>query len=135
MNPLLRRVLMILLPFVGIGFFVAAALVGGSNENAVLPEGVEALFPNENAKTLAQDRVGADLQFGWAANLTINGTPIPADQLDQDSGLNQVAFTPGKGKALEELQPNKNCVVVEFWRVLDGPSASNPTRSWCFNVV
>ena len=126
---------MLLLPFVGIGFIVVAALVGGSSGNAVLPEGIEALFPSENAKTLAQDRVGADLQFGWAANLTINGTPIPTDQLDQDSGLNQIAFTPAKGKVLESLRPDKNCVIVVFWRVLDGPSASDPSRSWCFNVV
>jgi hypothetical protein len=123
------------LPVVGIGFFVAATLIGSGGGGGPLPEGIEAVFPTENAKTVAQDRVGADLASGWTGRLFINGTEIPTAELDEDGGLNQLVFTPAKGKVLDALLPNRNCATVEYWRLADGETSANPAQSWCFNVV
>ncbi|MEZ5141745.1 MAG: hypothetical protein R2726_04390 [Acidimicrobiales bacterium] len=113
---------------------VAAFLLGGGSDSPAADDRVvEALIPGNNEKVLQQAEVGIDLQSGWDGSLTIDGTPIPLDQLDKVLPLGRIAFQPGPGKVLEYLPAGQNCVVARFW-----PQATpeqNLSRSWCFTVV
>jgi len=122
------------LPFLGIAVIAVVALQPGPRTATPL-DGLQSVFPSESAKSVAQTRVGADLDPGWSGELSINDQVIPEAQLDLDSGLNQVAFSPGPGKVIEHLRPNQNCAEIEFWRTLEGRGANNPSRRWCFDVV
>jgi hypothetical protein len=95
---------------------------------------IERLIPTPGSKILRQETIGIDLAPGYEGTLTVNGTPIPEDQLTTVPALNQVAFTPGSGKAVSTLQAGQNCVVATYWLTQTGPSQSS-TRSWCFTVL
>lgn len=113
---------------------VAAFYVGGGSDTPPADDRVvEALIPGNNDKVLQQAEVGIDLQSGWDGSLTVDGTPIPLDQLNKVLPLGRITFQPGPGKALEYLPAGQNCVVARFW-----PQATpeqNLSRSWCFTVV
>ena len=94
---------------------------------------IEQLIPSKNAKILQQDQIGIDLQTGYSADLAVNGTAIPEDQLTRVSGLDEVLFQPGQGRVFEEWPAGQNCVVATFWANDVGPSQSQ-TQSWCFTA-
>jgi hypothetical protein len=94
---------------------------------------IDRLIPAPNAKILAQDNVGIDLADGYTATLTLNGTPIPDDQLTVVPQLNQVTFTPGPDKDIQLIPAQQNCLTATYWKLSTGPSQSQ-TQSWCFTV-
>jgi hypothetical protein len=95
---------------------------------------IEQLIPAPGSKILRQETIGIDLAAGFDGTLTVNGTLIPDDQLTKVPSLNQIAFTPGSGKAVQELQAGQNCVIATYWLTATGPSQSS-TMPWCFTVV
>ena len=139
-----RVKLVILALFVaGIGAFVAASLAGGSDRPCRPPAAIEQLIPECNAQVLQQDRVGVDMRPGYTAELAINGVPIPNDEIrsigvaaNQQTGVapDTFVFTPGRGKALEELQAQQNCATVTYWSLADGPDRSSQF-TWCFRAA
>jgi hypothetical protein len=133
----LRRLWLPALIVIGLGLIVGAGFLGNTGNQEPLggQPALEAIIPRDGAQILEQDGVGADLQVGWAGVLTINGVDIPANQLEQDNGLNQLIFKPGSGKVLTRLQPDRNCAKIVFWRLQDGRAADSPSRTWCFNVL
>ena len=92
---------------------VAVRSFDDGNDDPVLRSGdqdvVEALIPRRDAQVPRQSRVGIDLAIGWEGTLVIDGVEIPADQLDVTPELGLIEYTPGDGKAVEELQPGQNC--------------------------
>lgn len=103
----------------------------GSSPDALV---IERLLPGEADKTLQQGEVGIDLIAGWTAELSINETAIPEDELDRVVDLGLVTFRPGPGKAVEYLVAGQNCAKATYWQVATGPEQSF-TRSWCFTAV
>jgi hypothetical protein len=95
---------------------------------------IDRLIPDPDAKILQQDTVGIDLASGYTATLTLNGTPIPDDQLTIVPQLNQVTFTPGPDKDTQLVPAQQNCLVATYWQLSTGPSQSN-TQTWCFSVL
>jgi hypothetical protein len=104
-----------------------------------LPESVEAVTPGPGELTTLVDDVAADLRDDVTGDLVINGITIPEDQLDRTDELGIVAFRPGKGKELTELQRGENTVVVYYWPRTDPrpePLESAPLRySWRFRAA
>ncbi len=111
---------------------------------------IETLIPEANSEVLRQSAVGIDLISGYAAELTINGIPIPPDQInvlrDEEnpresastggsfsSTLNRFVFQPLEGRAVPELLGGRNCVVAEFWPLSD-PSSRRKIE-WCFTAL
>jgi hypothetical protein len=140
MSPQLRRwahrLALPALGLVGLALIVAAGFLGSTDPEPLVGQPtLEAIFPTDGADILAQDRVGADLQPGYDGELVVNGVTIPQDQLDQDSGLNQLVFRPGPGKVLTSLQAGRNCARIMWWRVEEGRTAAGPPRQWCFSVL
>ena len=95
---------------------------------------VERLIPNQDDKIFQQEAVGIDLAPGYDGTLALNGTAIPDDELDKTPQLNLVTFTPAPGKAVEQYDQGRNCVLATYWLIKDGPGIAT-SRSWCFTVV
>lgn len=110
-------------------------------------EFVESLSPPNGSQLLQQGTVAIDLVTGWTGQLSIDGTPIPADQLDQGTdarqtsdstvpnGLERIAFTPGQGKVFETLPLGSVCVQAVVWERSAGRENSERTVSWCFEIL
>ncbi len=110
------------------------ALFSVGTESTTVDQGaVERLLPANNSQVLQQESVGIDLAPGYDAALTVNGMPIPTDQLDKTTGLNIVMFQPGPGKVIEYLPSGQSCVLATYWRLDTGPGESS-ARTWCFTA-
>ncbi|MFN3216735.1 MAG: hypothetical protein ACE367_09600 [Acidimicrobiales bacterium] len=111
---------------------------------------IEELIPAPGSEVLSQSQVGIDLVAGYTAQLFINGTPIPLDEVnvlrdvddpqtsaDQaatfDTTLNRFLYQPLTGRAVPELVGGENCAVAEFWPIAD-PEAVERVE-WCFAAL
>ena len=94
---------------------------------------VEALIPEENAEILRQDRVGVDLVPGWYAELTINGVPIPTEELNSTESLGLYFFQAREGRAIEELPGDRNCATATLRPFADPQTMERVT--WCFTAA
>jgi hypothetical protein len=95
--------------YAGLGLVVIAAVAlaiafGGGGESTELPEVVEALVPGPGDAALAQAIVEVDLQPGFAAQIFIDGFPVPASE---------VAFVEATG--LHRWQPTRGSLIFDRW--------------------
>lgn len=138
---------------VGIAIFITAFIVADtpSEDDVIFSDpAIEALLPAEGSEVLRQVQVGIDLVGGFAAELTINGVPIPPDQVNvfrnpddpsqsaEQPGafattINRFAYQPLEGRAVPELKGDQNCAVAAFWPVADPTDIR--TVEWCFTVA
>jgi len=123
-------VLLLVVVVVCVGVLVKKSQGNGVN----LDDGnIEALMPPPGSKIVHQDEIGIDLAPGFEALLTLNGVPIPEDELLIVPQLNLVTFKEGAGKETVLLQGQQNCLTATYWRSATGPNQST-TRTWCFSV-
>jgi hypothetical protein len=113
---------------------VVLAAQSSTNSTNLAGGTVERVIPADDAKMLQQAPVGIDLAPGYDGTLTVNGIPIPDDQLTRTPQLNLIEFQPGPDKEIEQFPAGENCVVATFWRSETGPTQSSGV-SWCFTVV
>jgi hypothetical protein len=100
------------------------------------PDVVEHLIPSEGDSVIRQAELGIDLAPGYEGTLVVNGVEIPADQLRVVAEQNQVFFTPGKDKVIEQLNAGPNCVQAVVWRSAVGRGGGGDQAfSWCFEAV
>jgi hypothetical protein len=99
------------------------------------PDVVEHLVPFNGASILRQQEIGIDLAPGYEGTLVVNGVEIPPDQERIVPEQNQVFFTPGDGKAIEELPGGTTCVVAIAWKSQDGRGPNDQQFRWCFEVT
>lgn len=136
MPALLRKLLIPVAILVGLGCFVVAGFWGADADAPLVGvPALEQLIPARDAEILQQGVVGVDLQPGWEGRLRINSVPIPPEQLEQDSGLNQLLFRPGPGKVVTALDQNRNCAEITFWQTAEGAENAEPVVKWCFSVT
>ncbi|MBK5224724.1 MAG: hypothetical protein JJE52_17995 [Acidimicrobiia bacterium] len=135
-RDLTRRLLFGVLIVGATAAMVAVSMNGGSNTTATSERdpAIDALVPGNQADVLRQAQVGIDLDDGYMAALTLNGTLIPAEEISGDSGLGQYFFQPGPDRVVETLRSGLNCVSATYWRATEGPSQSRVTN-WCFNAA
>jgi hypothetical protein len=141
-------VLLAVLVVAGLGIFVSLAFIGGGGGGCDLPDGLEELFPDCNTSVLGQTQIGVRVSDGYAAELTLNGEPIPADQVtsggqiptDESGEQNNPAgaaqtmflfFPPSEGELM--LLP-RNTMTVTFWPLIEGPDAAR-NYTWFFNAA
>jgi hypothetical protein len=142
--PFRVKLLLVVLSAAGVGAFVVAGLLGSGSSGACnQPAAIDRLIPGCDESVLRQAQVGVDMAPGFTAELTINGTPIPKDQLqsigirsDPSKGVapDTFVFVPGDGKAIEGLEPQQNCATVRYWSLADGEDSAK-TYSWCFRAA
>jgi hypothetical protein len=99
------------------------------------PDVVEHLIPLNGAEIQRQQEIGVDLAPGYEGTLVVNGTEIPMDEERLVPEQNQVFFTAGEGKAIEELPAGTNCVVAIAWKSQNGRGPSDEQFRWCFEVT
>jgi hypothetical protein len=133
-----RRVVVVALLVVAFGMVWFSARYKGEPEAPSLTDAaVEQLTPAREATALRQSEIGVDLAPGWDADLRINGVDIPEDEERIVPGLNQVFFTPGKGKIIETLEPGDVTVTAIIWRPAQGETRDSGSRvvRWSFRVA
>ncbi|MCU0310598.1 MAG: hypothetical protein MUE36_06620 [Acidimicrobiales bacterium] len=123
----------VLVAIVVVAVYLLVQLAGDPSTN-LAGGSIERLIPAPDSKILQQDQIGIDLAPGYEAELAVNGTPLPLDEVLAVPQLSQVFFQPGPGKAIEFWPAGRNCIVATFWRTETGPAQSSNT-SWCFSVV
>lgn len=97
---------------------------------------VEHLVPGNGDDVIRQAELGIDLAPGFEGAITLNGVPIPEEELRIVAEQNQVFFTPGEGKAVERLQAGANCALATVWRSSEGRGTANDRSfTWCFNAL
>ena len=79
------------------------------------PVAIVDLLPDEGQIVFPQDLVGAQVRPNFQAELTINGYPIPRDQLSGDPNLGQYFFDPAPGKEFSALPEGPATGVIEWW--------------------
>jgi len=94
---------------------------------------VEATYPREGDLDLRQSRIGIDLVSGYTAELSLDNTPIPKDEVEFVVGLDQYFFQPGPGTATGALSPGRHCAKATITKVID-PSNPQSTFAWCFQA-
>jgi hypothetical protein len=95
---------------------------------------VETLIPRRNSQVPQQASVGIDLVSGWTGTLLVNGVEIPQDELTLTPELALIEFSPGDGRAVEELATGRNCVTAVVWPIAQGRGSAEQIP-WCFDVV
>ena len=138
MRPVMRRVVLALLLIVAVGMFWLAGQNGNADpEPTVSESAVEQLIPGDGSPSvLRQAEIGIDLKDGWTAELSVNGVPIPDDQLRRNDALAQVFFTPGPGKEVERFDAGTVIVVASIWRPIDGETREDGRQVvWRFKVL
>ena len=135
---MLRRAVIGGLLLVAVGLFVLAGSKGADEVPATsISAAVQFLIPNAGSPSvLRQAEIGIDLEPGWVAVLQVNGIEIPEDQYRRVDPENQVFFTPGEGKEIEQLPPGRVTVTALAWRPVDGETRENARPiTWSFSVV
>lgn len=135
---MIRRLIVGLLLLAALGAFAVAGRNGTTDPEPFLSgDAVEAVIPaNGSPSVLRQAEIGIDLATGWTGELTINGTPIPDDQLRRNDPLNQLFFTPGPGTDIERLDAGLVIVSASIWRYVDGETREDARQvSWSFHVL
>ncbi len=111
---------------------------------------IESLLPEPDSEVLRQSFVGIDLISGYEAELTINGVPIPPDEINvlrdlenpresaETSGsfgstLNRFLYQPLEGRSVPELLGDRNCVSAVYWPLSDPEKRQR--IDWCFTAL
>ncbi len=133
----LRRLVPGALAVFALGLFVYAFTLGrGTTDIVVTGDAVEQLVPARGAQVLRQTEVGIDLAPEWTALLVINGIEIPEDQLRRVDAQNQVFFTAGPGREIEELPAGTVQVTALIWRPVAGETRDDADQvQWSFEVA
>jgi hypothetical protein len=99
-----------------------------------LGEIVEQLFPAADSEALQQVQVGIDLGNRYTGVLVVDGVEVPESQLVRQEALNQVFFSPGVDRVVEQWEPGRNCVRAIVWPIAEGRTESRNV-DWCFEVT
>lgn len=128
-----RVVSSVLLAVAFAGIYTAFVMHDDSPNPKLRPAAVRVVSPDPASLQLRQTEIFVELATTYRGALSVNGTPIPDDQLDVIDGLNRYSFTPGAGKEIDELPPGRTCAEVSFHQVTN-ENAEPGIYRWCFNV-
>lgn len=131
-TPQFRRLVIIGGLAAAIAVFAAAVLIYANNPDPNgLPVAIQSVSPQPNDEVLRQADITVDLAVGYTAELTINGIPIPEEELFRVPALNQLTYEPGSLKTIQTLLPDRNCATVTYW-LIAGSQADANSYDWCF---
>jgi len=134
--PMLVRVVMVGLLVVAAGGIVVLSKSSLASSSNLAGGTVVELIPTDGSNILQQADIGIVLKSGYATRLSVNGTPLPANQVHTVAYSSQVqfSFTPGPNQVFTRWPAGKNCIAATYWRVQDGPTHA-AGEDWCFTTV
>lgn len=112
---------------------------------------VVAQLPPPGGRALRQTEIGAELRVGYDGRLTINGTPIPEEQMSgaidpttvspqelrqfgiRPNKRNSVYFQPGPGKVIESFDTGPVTIALRYFKDRQA-ATSGRTVSWTITV-
>ena len=151
-HGLLRKYLPPFIIALSVALLVYACSIASTGDPSGLADSfaeVERVFPLPESEVLRQSLVGVDLAPGFGADLYINGTRIPEDQInvqgnpdfdgaepeqfDQFEVISRYQYQPLAGRVIEALNGDTNCVRAEIFQLED----EQVVRSidWCFTAA
>lgn len=133
MHPYLRTGLMT----AAVALAAALAVVGFyavDDDETTLPAEVERVVPVTGALIRPQDDVGVDLVDTHTGRLTINGEPVPFDQVTRVDALSQIFFRPGEGKIIRRFEPGTHRATVTYWPRQESEESAGSSFTWTFRV-
>lgn len=118
------------------------------------PEAIEELSPVENAlQVLQQERIVVDLQFGYEAELEVDGILLPTSRIGEfdgdvepgeqvsvpptavyDPGNARITFQPSEDALITSLEEGRHQVRVIYWPIDEGRSSAR-SYTWTFDVI
>ena len=98
------------------------------------PAAVVRVIPQEGQLVVRQARVGIVLEQGFEAELVVDDTPIPKDQMIVNQALGEYLYQPGAGQEIEAFQEGRRCVTAVITNRVD-PDEDPPDPTWCFDVA
>jgi hypothetical protein len=133
---------------------IAWGLIGAvtGDEGVDRPDAIESLSPVENAvQALQQERVVVDLEFGYEAELEIDGILLPTTRIGEvevepgeqvdlpptavfDGGNSIISFQPTEGAPIESFDEGRHQARVIFWKVEEGREFAR-SYVWSFDVI
>ena len=129
-----RRIVISVLVAFAVALLVFAVNLHHDNPPPVFTNpAVEATYPNAGDLDLRQARIGIDLKSGYTTELSLDGQPIPKDQVEVVVGLDQYFYQPGPGTATGALAPGRHCVRADITNVT-APNEPQTSYAWCFQV-
>jgi hypothetical protein len=138
-RTVVRRVVIAALLVLAGGLVWYSSSVKGEPDAPVLSDSaIQQLIPARDTPTaLRQAEIGVDLAPGWDADLQINGVDVPEDEERENGAQDQVLFSPGKGKVIEQLAPGPVTVTAFLWRPALGQThdEGSHTVTWSFRVA
>ncbi|MHB8464911.1 MAG: hypothetical protein ACYDH6_12885 [Acidimicrobiales bacterium] len=105
-----------------------AATCGGGDTSA---SPVRQLYPCPGDDGLRQGRIGVSLAQGYTADLSVDGQPIPKDQMIIEG--TDFLFLPGPDKQTGALAPGPHRASIVYYRLLQDP-AQGTTYTWSFTT-
>ena len=131
-----RRILLTLAVASAIGILVFGFTRDQGREGTAASGGdaVEQLIPAEDSEVLSQNAIGINLAPGYTGELSIDGTPVPDDELQDDRQTFQILYRPSEESALGVLPAGETCAQAVIWPISEGRESAR-TVSWCFNVT
>ena len=139
-SSLRYRVLVVVGLLVAAAAFTAAFIRTDTDDDPPVtisgrPDVVEHVIPPDGASIQRQSEIGVDLSPGYEGRLVIGDLEVPEGELRIVPEQNQVFFTAGEGKAVEELPPGRNCITAIAWRTQLGRGTDDQRIRWCFDVL
>jgi hypothetical protein len=98
------------------------------------PDVLERVIPEDGSTEPRQSEFGVDLAPGYDGTLIVNGTEIPRDELRRVPAQNEVYFTPGKDKIIDELNGPVTVRAV-VWKSSVGRGKQDQTFQWTFTAL
>ncbi len=132
MNTTGYRVTYTLLGLALAGIIAASILFIPSGDPESLPDAVENYAPRDGDLVTNPIKVMIDLLPNYEAVFVIDGTTIPADQVDAIPETGRYQFTPGPGKVFERWEPGEHTVVASWSGGTAGIDAGSLV--WVFRV-
>lgn len=131
---------------------MASAVTG--NDGVDRPDEIESLSPVENAlQVLQQERVVVDFEFGYEAELIIDGVTIPTNRIGEfggevepgeqlaipptavfDPGNSRIEFQPSEDGPIESWTEGRHQVRVVYWPIEEGRDSAR-SYVWSFDVI
>jgi len=87
--------------------------------------------PEPSAHVVRQTTISYQLDAAYQGVLLVDGIEIPPGQLNPTSLTNQIAYTPGQGKATGVLAAGQHCASAQFW-LRTQSRAQSRSYGWCF---
>ncbi|MEP1123941.1 MAG: hypothetical protein ABJH68_08650 [Ilumatobacter sp.] len=140
---------------VAIAWGVGSAITGSDGIDR--PDAIEDLSPVENAQqAFQQEQIMVDLEFGYEAELIVDGIELPTSRIGEfsgdltpesagtqvsapptavfDPGNSIITFRPSDDALIQSYSEGRHTVQVVFWKTDEGRENARSYR-WSFDVV